>query len=227
MDTRHERTLRGSPAGPALRDGDVLARWTTRGRQLRLRALRATLHRELADVFEAAQRAALRRHGLERSVVTRAQLRSLENTWLLVVDRPDDADVLAGARVDLYDPARPLQVEQIVGRFGAEPLDRLRDRLHAAVAEFCGMWVRDDHRKQGFPERLSAAAVAAATRLGLTRLVGIAPPHTMGAFTAVGFRIVRELGDEGAYPYPDERFRSWIIDVELPRSRVSAVTRRA
>lgn len=218
MEMRHESALRGSPAGPALRDGDVLARWATRGRQFRLRALRATLHRELADVFEAAHRAALRRHGLDRSVVTRAQLRSLENTWLLVVDRPDDADMLAGARVDIYDPARPLQIEQIVGRFGAEPLARLRDRLHAAAAEFCGMWVRDDHRKQGLPERLCVAAVTAATRLGLTRLVGITAPHTLDAMTAVGFRIVRDLGDEGAYPYPDERFRSWIITMELPRS---------
>lgn len=209
-----------SSTAPVLLDGEVMACWTVNARELRVRALRPSSDPEVAGGFESARGAALRRHAVEQVAVisSRPRARMDGQTWLLVVERSGDAGLHAGIRLDLHHPLRPLQIERALARFGAEPLARLRDRLHQAAGEFTGLWVDDEFRGCGLPAALVSAGIAAARRIGLTRLVTLLPAHTRGLFEAEGFRIVRELGGEDGFPYPDERYRSWVAELDLPRA---------
>lgn len=214
--------VRSTPsAARAVSDGEVLARWTMNDRDLRVRALRPHSHPELADAFEAAHRAALRRHGVEPTSIHPCRGREkvpFGQTWLLVVEL-DGAGIHAGIRIDTRSPAQPLQSERVLARFGIEQLARLRGRFLGTVGEFTGLWVLDESRKCGLPPALVRAGIAMAQRIGLTRLFALPPAHTRGLFEAESFRIVRELGDEGAFWYPDERYRSWVVELDLPHGR--------
>jgi hypothetical protein len=41
------------------------------------------------------------------------------------------------------------------------------------------------------------------------------PRHTQGIFAAEGFQVIRALGDNGEFPYPNQRYRSWVMELDL------------
>ena len=41
------------------------------------------------------------------------------------------------------------------------------------------------------------------------------PRHTRAFFDATGFRVLRALGDEGEFLYPNEHYRSYAMDLDL------------
>lgn len=95
--------------GSGLQDGEVLASHASPGGgpAVRVRALRPTLHPELADAFEAANREALRRHAVEGIISQGCPLRARAATWLIVAERPGHGGAcMAGIRLDLRTPAQ-------------------------------------------------------------------------------------------------------------------------
>lgn len=218
-DTQHQGQWEGAEcAAPVLQDGDVLAFHASAsgGPELRVRALRPSLHPELADAVEALHREALRRHGVAGVVSMTSPLRAMAATWLLVAEAPEDGCV-AGVRVDLRDGAHALPLERALAPFGGQQLAKLRRRFAGRVGELAGLWVREDARKLGLAGALISAGVAAARRAGLTRLFTLASLHTRAIVDARGFRVLRALGDEGEFLYPNERYRSYVMDIDLVR----------
>jgi len=184
------------------------------GPPIRICALRPSSHPELADAVEAQHREALRRHGVAGMVSMTSPLRAMSATWLLVAEAPGDG-CMGGVRVDLRDGAHALPLERALAPFGREQLARLRRSFVGRVGELAGLWVREDARKLGLAGALISAGVAAARRAGLTRLFAFPPRHTRAFFDATGFRVLRALGDEGEFLYPNEHYRSYAMDLDL------------
>lgn len=203
-----------------LQDGDVLSFQAGLGGDLgvRVRALRSTLHPELADAFEAANRSALRRHAVDGAISRRCPLRARVATWLIVAERPGQGGAcMAGICLDLRTRAQALAIEHVV----AEQSALLYGRFVGSVGELTGLWVHDESRKLGLPALLISAGIAAARLAGLNRLFALPPLHTRGLFAAEGFHILHEMGDDGAFLYPNEHYRSWVMALDLaPRADV-------
>jgi hypothetical protein len=207
-----------SARGSKLQDGELLAFQASPGGgpEVRVRVLRPTLHIELADAFEAAHRAALRRHEVDGVIPGGAPLRARTATWLIVAQRPGhDQCCMAGIRLDLREPGQPLPLERVMARFGDPPLALLHDRCIGSVGEFAGLWVQDECRKLGLPALLISAGLAAARLAGLARIFALLPLHTCSLFAAEGFHIIRDLGDDGSFLYPNDRYRSWVMQLDL------------
>jgi hypothetical protein len=201
-----------------LQDGELLALHASvdPGPEVRVRALRPTLHPELADAFEAANREALRRHAVDGVISPGCPLRARTATWLIVAERPGHGGALvAGIRLDLRTPAQPLPLEHVMPRFGAHQLALLHGRFVGRVGEFAGLWVQDESRKLGLPALLISAGLVAARLAGLARIFSLLPLHTCPLFAAEGFQILRELGDDGSFLYPNEHYRSWAMELDL------------
>jgi GNAT superfamily N-acetyltransferase len=200
-----------------LQDGEVLALHANPGGpEVRVRALRPTLHPELADSFEAANREALRRHAVDGVISPGGPLRGRTATWLIVAERPGQGGAcMAGIRLDLRTPAQPLPLEHVMPRFGAQQLALLHGRLIGSVGELTGMWVHEEFRKLGLPMLLISAGIAVARLAGLGRIFALPPLHTSRLFQAEGFHILCEMGDDGAFQYPNEHYRSWAMELEL------------
>ena len=122
---------------------------------------------------------------------------------------------MAGIRLDLRTPAQPLPLEHVMTRFGAQQLTLLHGRLVGSVGEFAGLWVHEEFRKLGLPTLLISAGIAAGRLAGLNRLLTLLPLHTCHLFDAQGFHITREMGDDGAFQYPNEHYRSWAMELDL------------
>lgn len=199
--------------GADLQDGEIVA--PVSGTEICVRALRPTLHTWIADAVEAAHGAALRRHGVEGVVSLHAPLREANATWLLVAERARDGACCAGVRVDVREAGHSLPIERAVARFGEHPLALLRRRLVGRVGELAGLWVGDGFRGLGLADTLISAGVAAARRVGLTRLFSFPPLHTRPILDKIGFHVIRPIGDQGELLYPNDRYRSWVMALDL------------
>jgi hypothetical protein len=73
-----------------LQDGELLALHASvdPGPEVRVRALRPTLHPELADAFEAANREALRRHAVDGVISPGCPLRARTATFIASISQP-------------------------------------------------------------------------------------------------------------------------------------------
>ncbi len=82
-----------------LQDGDVVATHAIAGGgpEIRVRALRPTLHPEIADAVEAHHHEALRRHDIAGMVSVTSPLRTMSATWQLVAEAPGNG-CMAGFR---------------------------------------------------------------------------------------------------------------------------------
>ncbi len=204
--------------GSGLQDGEVLASHASPGGgpAVRVRALRPTLHPELADAFEAANREALRRHAVEGIISQGCPLRARAATWLIVAERPGHGGAcMGGVRVDLRDESQSLPLERAVARFGAQQSTLLHGRFVGRVGELTGIWVHEEFRKLGLSALLISTGIAAARRAGLTRLFTLSSLHMRAIVDAQGFHITREMGDDGAFQYPNEHYRSWAMELDL------------
>lgn len=210
-----------------LQDREVLALHDSPGAgvEVRVRALRPTLHPEFADAFEAANREALRRHAVDGVISRGGPLRARKATWLIVAERPGHGGAfVAGIRLDLRTPAQPLPLEHVMPRFGAQQLALLHGRFVGRVGEFAGLWVQDESRKLGLPALLISAGLVAASLAGLARIFSLPPLHTCPLFAAEGFQILRELGDDGAFLYPNEHYRSWAMELDLAHHAAAEIS---
>jgi GNAT superfamily N-acetyltransferase len=201
-----------------LQDGELLALHASvdPGPEVRVRALRPTLHPELADAFEAANREALRRHAVDGVISPGCPLRARTATWLIVAERPGHGGAcMAGIRLDLRTSAQPLSIEYVMPRFGAQQVALLHGRFMGCVGELTGMWVHEEFRKLGLPMLMISAGISAARLAGLDRLFALPPLHTARLFDAQGFHIRHEMGDDGSFLYPNEHYRSWAMELDL------------
>jgi hypothetical protein len=125
------------------------------------------------------------------------------DVWCVVALR--DAIPVAGARLIVRTPNRPLPLERLLGTHPALAQE-LGARAGEGVAEVGGLWSTEDLAGTGIGGPVIAAAVACAAAIPVRHLVSFAHQHNR--FTrAVGFAPDARLG---VHPYPDARYRSTV-----------------
>jgi hypothetical protein len=158
-------------------------------------------HRGLWQQFVAGQRRCYERFGV---AAASAEVDAMGgDVWCVVALRGDTP--VAGARLLVKTPGRPLPLEHLLGRHPALAQE-LQARRAEGVAEVGGLWAAEDLAGTGIGGPVIAAAVACAAAIRVRHLVSFAHHHNR--FTrAVGFEPDARLG---VHPYPDERYRSTV-----------------
>ncbi|MBK8264774.1 MAG: hypothetical protein IPK80_25975 [Nannocystis sp.] len=184
-------------------------------------------------MFEAKHRAALRRYGLElgEEIAAPTKLGNERGIWLFTAEwspashppppgsKEHDESTrrgvgpVAGVRLDLRSRDRPLSLERAVSRFGQH--DRLRRYLHGRVGELAGWWVDPCARSRGLPAALLVVGVDFAADQGLASVLTLVPRHTRAIVSSLGFQVCPEFGEDGELPYPDDRYRSALMRLDL------------
>jgi hypothetical protein len=125
------------------------------------------------------------------------------DVWCVVALRGEA--VVAGARLQVKAPGRPLHLEGVLGLHSALE-EELQARREDGVAEVGGLWATEDLAGTGIGGPVIAAAVACAAAIPVRHLVSFAHHHNR--FTrAVGFEPDARLG---VHAYPDGRYRSTV-----------------
>lgn len=184
---------------------------------LQIRAFRATenprLCREIADFHDEA----LSRHAVDGLHAADRMWMSHANTFAIVAEQCSTGRPLAGIRLQLADGQMPIPTEVAIGEFD----QRLTDEIAAdmpSTGEICGLWrATGVKNSQKLIVRLSIASMALAHRLGLRRVWGLAPEHTLCHWKSMGYRVDKRFGVDGGYPYPDDRYCSRVVTLDTEK----------
>src|SRR4051794_40337151 len=179
--------------------------------RLRLYAFRTSDEPEACHRFVVGHQRALAHYGVRG--LASAKPAWLENPHVFVLAAKDEGRaMLAGIRLHVGDGVHPLPVE--------EAIDMLDQRLGAAVAaalprgvgEICGLWRNPDaHWPRTATLELAMAGMALTHALGIEKVWGIAPGHTLSFWCGLGYTVERSVGEDGGFRYPDHRYLSHIV----------------
>jgi hypothetical protein len=129
------------------------------------------------------------------------------SAYVLVAEDEDTGEMVGGIRVEVAKGLYPLPIETAIGNMDPRVHDIVEEyAINGGVGELCGLWNSKDVKGLGISFFLTRAAIAVVNQLNFRTMVGICAEYTLKMFTDVGFEINRNLGSQGEFPYPDERY---------------------
>ena len=130
-------------------------------------------------------------------------------TYIVLARDMDSNDLVGGIRIQRYSKEHPLLVQDAISENVPELDGRIEDHHEKfGSGEMCGLWNSKAVAKMGVSWMLTRASVVICSQVGVESLWGICANYTLRMFESVGYRIIRDLGDEGKFPYPTEDYIS-------------------
>lgn len=129
------------------------------------------------------------------------------SAYVLIAENIDTGEMVGGIRVEVAKGVFPLPIETAIGIMDQRIYDLVKHyAINGGVGELCGLWNSKSVKGVGISFFLTRAAIAIVEQLKVKTMVGICAEYTLKMFTDVGFEINRELGNNGEFPYPDDRY---------------------
>ncbi len=197
--------------------------------KIELEAFVASNNPSLCDQFSYEHAILLREYGIE-NVSTAGNLWKYDkNVVVLVARNSIDKSLIGGSRIHI---ARDQQILPIISALAyTEPKINswLDGHYESGIAEACGLWNAKRVFGKGISPLLTRSMVAVATKLSISTLIGLAAPYTKDMAFSMGFRTVRELGNDGTFLYPNEKHTASLLQVEdlvnIPNASVVNLSR--
>lgn len=127
------------------------------------------------------------------------------NVYVLVVERVDTGELMAGSRLQISDDKFHLPIEDAVGHKDSSVYNYVKNLREGGVAELCGLW--NSRHIAGFGIGsifLGRTSIAAASQLKIKSLVALCAPSTRENCFRTGFLVEKSLGNKGEFIYPKE-----------------------
>ncbi len=181
---------------------------------VRIRLLHTAQHPEIADQFFIGQTNALKSYNVEGISSIKNNWRENPLTYLLIAEDSDTGELCAGLRLDVVDPSNPIPAVEALKHFSPTLVSRIH-KYNYVLAELCGLWVSDGYRGLNLPYFLVRSALSVSLKLRISILLVLAASHSKKFLEPFGFSVVKKLPNNGAFKYPDERYLSYLMELEL------------
>ncbi|MTI21116.1 GNAT family N-acetyltransferase [Fulvivirga sp. RKSG066] len=132
--------------------------------------------------------------------------------WLFVM-KNEVGEMIGGVRLDIKSGfSMPLEVALQDYPMVTSKVECLA--LADGVAELCGLWIEKDYRRANLANALMKAAIATAPNIGVKYILGFANEYSYKTTEKLGFRKIESVENEGVFYYPDDRYRSLLIELD-------------
>ncbi|MCW3078340.1 MAG: hypothetical protein JWO32_2949 [Bacteroidetes bacterium] len=129
------------------------------------------------------------------------------SAYVLIAENVKTGEMVGGIRVEVAKGLFPLPIETAIGAMDPRIYDVVKHyALNGGVGELCGLWNSKSIKGVGVSFFLTRAAIAIVEQLKVKTMIGICAEYTLKMFTDVGFEINTTLGNNGEFPYPDNRY---------------------
>ncbi len=182
-------------------------------REFVFQVYRATSNREHALDYVRGHKEVMKRFNIESLASSEPKWMTNENVYAILVF--ENGEIIAGAKIHKADGVHPLPVEDAVGYLD-ERLNPLidADRQDAGTGEFCGMWTSKKVSGMGLSKYITRVAITILEQLEIKHLWGLTSDHTYPLFKAVGYQIIKDLGEGGDFAYPPPDYLAWVIKAD-------------
>ncbi|MCZ8354925.1 MAG: hypothetical protein O9340_09335 [Cyclobacteriaceae bacterium] len=181
--------------------------------QFEIRMLRAIEHPIAAAQFAREQQEVLRLFGVKGVTSAQQAWQSDPNTYMFVAFDAETKEMVAGMRLDRETDQKHIPMAQALTEISSEFCDLVDTLKPLGLAEGCGWWVKEGYAGKGLPGILLRAGVSISTQLGINYIFGFPHQHTKPIMSKYGFIAVDVIGENGSFFYPDERYRSTVVEL--------------
>lgn len=174
---------------------------------IKIRAFRSLDDQESSHAFAVGQENVLKSYGITK--VTSSNFDWIYNPEVYVITVEVDGKVLGGARIHGSAGTQPLPIEAALIDMDSRIKEYCGDPKKERTGELCGLWNAREISGQGLSVILTKACVAKvgvaiANVLEFSRLFVLCAPYTVKMVQEVGFEIIKDLGNNGTFPYPKD-----------------------
>lgn len=139
----------------------------------------------------------------------------LENPGVFIFGLYSKDKIAAGLRMHVEHPDYRFPFEKALESCKIDVQRILAKDRHLVTAEGCGLWASRQVAGPGVVDLMNRVTTACANYVGVDKFYAICPRHTLDAFKKVGF-YMGTLDDELInFPYPSERFSSYMIHCNM------------
>ena len=180
---------------------------STAEKHLRIRAFRATDDHDTCEKFVQGHRKVLEIFGISEITSNNEAWFYDPDVYVIVAESIETGEVYGGARIQMKTSltSQPLPIEKAIGEMDNRIFGIIQNELMNGnyLGEICGLWNSRKVAGMGIGSIvLVRCAVAIATHLNLSKLVGICHVSNVKNNARVGYEIITDLGDEGTFYYP-------------------------
>ncbi len=181
---------------------------------VRIKLLHTAQHPDIANQFFNGQQEALKNFKVEGINSIKNNWRDNPLTYMIVAEDVVTRELCAGLRLDVVDPSNPIPVVDALKHITPTIVPRIH-KYNYVLAELCGLWVHHDYRGLELPLVLVRSALSVCSKLRISILLVLAASHSKHFLEPFGFSTVKELPNNGAFNYPDKRYISYLMELEL------------
>jgi hypothetical protein len=181
--------------------------------EFEIRMLRSVEHPEVAMQFAREQQEVLRLFGVNGITSAKQAWQSDPNTYMFIAIDTETQQMVAGMRLDRESDTKPIPMAEALTPISTEFCDLVNTLKPLGLAEGCGWWVKEGYAGKGLPGILLRAGVSISTELGINYIFGFPHQHTKPIMSKYGFIAVDVLGENGSFLYPDNRYRSTVVEL--------------
>lgn len=127
----------------------------------------------------------------------------------------DQQEIVGGLRLEcLNRHSSELPLSHAIAVDSPDLLPKI-DLHKGRLAELCGAWLAPEARKKGLLMALTAAAIDYAYSIELDYLISLSSAHSRYVFDELGFSELPNKKGISAYKYPDSRYLSTLMELDL------------
>jgi hypothetical protein len=131
--------------------------------------------------------------------------------YVIVAETTVEKRVIGGIRVHKADGINPLPVETAIGKMDSRIHDLIHSHIEEGTGELCGLWNAKEVAGMGISLLLIRAGIAFVNQFGISSLFTICAEYTLPMVHKVGFIQEDNLGDNGAFVYPNENYIARVL----------------
>ncbi len=139
--------------------------------------------------------------------------KSLDSVYLLVAESLDGNICFGGARLHVWDGIEPLPLQSFLSQLEPRIYILIDDwaRNNGGIVEIAGLWNSRAVAGLGLgSEHIIRTSIAASAFLSPKSVFTFCSPFVSRFADDYGFRAFESLGENGKFPFPDERWMSTI-----------------
>ncbi len=185
----------------------------TAARKIKIFGFWAKDNPDYCNIFEYGHRKVLTDHGLNLTS-NNNDWKTQENVFVFLAFEGNTP--VGGIRFEKYDPRYKLSVERALHMHDKNIMESIKENNLGEFGEACGLWNDKIVSGEGLSVVLSHLCFIYAPMLACDHMIAFNGIYTYKISRSMGGQIVDNIGDEGIFKYPNERFKSavWKFDLQ-------------
>lgn len=176
---------------------------------IRIRVFRAVDDQEACEKFIEGHRRILEiYYGIIKITSDNTEWINDPHTIVIIAEDTETKNIYGGAKLQIATGKYQLPIETAISKYDKNIYEIVKyDRHNGGTGEICALWNSKEVAGMGIGSHiLVRVAIAISDQLNIKSIYSLCAPSTVRIAMKKGFRIIRNIGNEGTFFYPKDDF---------------------